>query len=278
MGNTKKITELENIACRIRQNILTMIHEAQSGHPGGSLSASDIMAALYFYEMKVDSKNPGMDDRDRFVLSKGHCCPALYSTLIEKGFLEKNEVYTLRKQGSRLQGHPDMKRTPGVEISTGSLGQGIGAAVGMAIGLKMDSKPGRVFVLLGDGECDEGMVWESVQAASKYCLDNLTIIVDKNGIQNDGFTDDIMPLLSLKNKFEAFGCETREITDGHNMSKLVDAFDDLRESTGKPKCIIACGIKGRGVSFMENVPKWHGVAPNDDEYARAMEDVKGMLK
>ena len=275
MSETKGVKELKSIACQLRQNILTMTYTAQSGHPGGSLSAAEIMAVLYFYEMKVDPQNPAWEDRDRFVLSKGHTCPSLYAALIEKGFLEKDEVFTLRKLGSRLQGHPDMKRTPGVEISTGSLGQGIGAAVGMALGLKMDGKKdNRVFVLLGDGECAEGMVWESVQVASKYQLDNLTIIVDKNGLQNDGFVEEIMPMGDLAAKFRAFGCEVVEVQDGHNMESLKNAFDDIRDKKGKPHCIVAHGVKGKGVSFMENVPKWHGIAPNDEEYEAAMKEVK----
>lgn len=279
MSEENKIIELEQIACKLRQHILTMIYKAQSGHPGGSLSAADIMATLYFHEMKTDSKNPKWEGRDRFVLSKGHCCPALYASLIEKGFLEQDEINTLRELGSRLQGHPDMKKTPGVEISTGSLGQGIGAAVGMAIGLKIDGKSeNQVFALLGDGECAEGMVWESVQVAAKYNLDNLTIIVDKNRLQNDGFAKDIMPLGDLAAKFKAFGCETVEVEDGHDMSQLVEAFDKIRDIKGKPHCVITNNIKGKGVSFMENVPKWHGIAPNDEEYEMAMKEVKEAVR
>lgn len=267
------IKELENKAIEMRQLVLTMIHKAGSGHPGGSLSATDLMAGLYFYEMNVDPKHPTWYERDRFVLSKGHVCPSLYSALIAKGYLEKEEVHTLREFGSRLQGHPDMKRTPGVDISSGSLGQGVSAAVGMAIGLQRDNKESRVFTLLGDGECAEGQVWESVQAASKYKLDNLTIIVDLNGLQNDGFVEDILPQGCLASKFKAFGCEVIEI-DGHKMSEIVDGFDKIRNVKGKPKCIIAKCVKGRGVSFMENVPKWHGVAPDDSELKQAMNEVK----
>jgi len=267
------VLELEEKAIDMRQRVLTMIHKAGSGHPGGSLSATDMMAALYFYEMKVDPKNPTWHDRDRFVLSKGHVAPALYSALLAKGYLEDDEVYTLRKYGSRLQGHPDMKKTPGVDISTGSLGQGIGAATGMALGLKRSQSESRVFTMLGDGECGEGAVWEAVQVASKYELDNLTILVDFNGLQNDGFMHEIMPLGNIANKFRAFGCEVVEI-DGHKMNEIVDAFDQVRDIKGKPKCIVATCVKGRGVSFMENVAKWHGVAPNDEEFIVAMEEVK----
>ncbi len=268
------IANLEEKAVEMRETILTMIHGAKSGHPGGSLSATDLITALYFYEMKFDAKNPKWEDRDRFVLSKGHVCPALYAALILTGYLEKEEVHTLRKYGSRLQGHPDMKRTPGVEISTGSLGQGIAAAVGMAIALKRDGKDGRVFVMLGDGECAEGQVWESVQVASKYKLDNLTIIVDNNGLQNDGFVKDIMPLGDLATKFEAFGCETVK-ADGHCMQSITDTLDTIRDLKGKPKCIVAKCVKGKCVSFMENVAVWHGIAPDDAQLKQALEEVRG---
>lgn len=271
------VDQLEDKAIELRQKILTMIHQAGSGHPGGSLSAADMITALYFNEMKVDPENPKWQDRDRFVLSKGHVAPALYAALIAKGFLREDEVYTLREFGSRLQGHPDMKKTPGVDISTGSLGQGVSAAVGMAIGLMRDSSPAKVFTILGDGECAEGQVWESVQAAVKYELDNLTMYIDWNGIQNDGFTADIMPLGDLAEKFRAFGCYVVEI-DGHSMKEILEALDEVREVKGQPKCILGKGKKGRGVSFMEDVPKWHGVAPNDQEFELAMKEVKEGLK
>lgn len=274
---TNLVEKLEAKAIETRQTILTMIHKAGSGHPGGSLSAADMITALYFNEMNLTKDNLKDYDRDRFVLSKGHIAPALYSVLIGKGILEADEVMTLREYGSRLQGHPDMKKTPGVEISTGSLGQGIAAAVGMAIGLKRDNSKAKVFTMVGDGECGEGQVWESVQTAAKYGLDNLTIYVDYNGIQNDGFTEDILPLGDLTNKFRAFGCYVKEI-DGHNMKEILLALDEMREVKGQPKCILGKGLKGRGVSFMENVPKWHGVAPNDEEFAQAMAEVKEGLK
>ena len=266
--------ELREKAKELRKMLLTMIYKAQSGHPGGSLSATDIVASLYFHTLRVDPKNPKWEDRDRFVLSKGHVCPVLYSALIMRGFISEDTIGTLRKQGSILQGHPDMKRCPGIEISTGSLGQGISCAVGMAIAGKMDEKEYRVYTLLGDGECDEGQVWEAAQAANKYQLDNLTVIIDNNGLQNDGFAKDIMPTLDLRAKFEAFGFQAVRI-DGHNVDEITAALDFMKtQKNGKPKCIVCNTVKGKGVSFMENVALWHGLAPNDEQYAQAMEDVE----
>lgn len=266
--------ELREKAKELRKMLLTMIYKAQSGHPGGSLSATDIVASLYFHTLRVDPKNPKWEDRDRFVLSKGHVCPVLYSALIMRGFISEDIIGTLRKQGSILQGHPDMKRCPGIEISTGSLGQGISCAVGMAIAGKMDEKEYRVYTLLGDGECDEGQVWEAAQAANKYQLDNLTVIIDNNGLQNDGFAKDIMPTLDLRAKFEAFGFQAVRI-DGHNVDEITAALDFMKtQKNGKPKCIVCNTVKGKGVSFMENVAIWHGLAPNDEQYAQAMEDVE----
>ena len=266
--------ELREKAKELRKMLLTMIYKAQSGHPGGSLSATDIVASLYFHTLRVDPKNPKWEDRDRFVLSKGHVCPVLYSALIMRGFISEDTIGTLRKQGSILQGHPDMKRCPGIEISTGSLGQGISYAVGMAIAGKMDEKEYRVYTLLGDGECDEGQVWEAAQAANKYQLDNLTVIIDNNGLQNDGFAKDIMPTLDLRAKFEAFGFQAVRI-DGHNVDEITAALDFMKtQKNGKPKCIVCNTVKGKGVSFMENVAIWHGLAPNDEQYAQAMEDVE----
>ena len=278
MNREEKITYLEKEAKELRKSLLTMIHAAQSGHPGGSLSATDIVAALYFDEMKIDPKNPKWEDRDRFVLSKGHVCPVLYSALAMRGFFPIDAIYTLRKHGSILQGHPDMKRTPGIDISTGSLGQGISCAVGMAIAYKRDGKSARVFALLGDGECDEGQVWEAMESAAKYELDNMVIFVDNNGLQNDGTCAEVMPTQDLAAKFESFGCRVYRI-DGHKMSEIVDVLDNIRtEPKGKPYVVVAKTVKGRGVSFMENVVKWHGVAPNDEEYARAMAEVEEGLK
>ena len=270
--------ELEQKAVELRKTVLTMIYKAQSGHPGGSLSAADIMAALYFHALNVDPHNPKWEDRDRFVLSKGHVCPVLYSALIMRGFIDKSAVDTLRKQGSILQGHPDMKRCPGVEISTGSLGQGISCAVGMAIAGKRDHKDYMVYTLLGDGECNEGQVWEAAQAANKYRLDNLVVIVDNNRLQNDGPAEQVMPTEDLERKFAAFGFETTRI-DGHKMEEIVTALDTMKaDRNQKPKCIVCNTVKGRGVSFMENVPKWHGVAPDDEQYAQAMREVEEGLQ
>lgn len=279
MEKVAKIEFLKEKAKELRKTALTMIHEANSGHPGGSLSAADIIAALYFNELKIKPEDPLWEDRDRFVLSKGHVCPILYSALALRGFFPLEEIYTLRKYGSKLQGHPDMKRCPGIDISTGSLGQGISCAVGMAIAYKRDKKDSRVFVLLGDGETNEGQVWEAVESAVKYCLDNLIIIIDNNGLQNDGTCEDIMPTQDLYEKFKAFGCKTYRI-DGHDMEQIVDVLDKVRNDKGccKPIAIVAKTVKGKGVSFMENVVKWHGVAPNDAEYEIAMRELEGGLK
>ena len=269
-----ELDELKQHAKDLRKMLLTMIYKAQSGHPGVSLSATDIVAALYFHAMNIDPKNPKWPDRDRFVLSKGHVCPVLYSALIMRGFLDEKEVGTLRKQGSLLQGHPDMKRCPGIEISTGSLGQGFSCAVGMALAGQRDEKDYMVYTLLGDGECDEGQVWEAAQAANKYKLDNLVVIIDNNGLQNDGFAKDIMPTEDLRAKFAAFGFDAVRI-DGHNMEEIVTALDNAKANkNGKPKCIVCNTVKGKGVSFMENVAIWHGKAPNEEEYLRAMKDVE----
>ncbi len=273
-----KHNTLKQQAIELRKTALTMIHHAQSGHPGGSLSAADLVTALYFYEMNLDPKNPSWANRDRFVLSKGHVCPILYAALAHKGYFPMDTIYSLRKKGSILQGHPDMKKCPGIDISTGSLGQGISCAVGMAIGAKMDNKTYRTFALVGDGESNEGQVWEAAQAASKYKLDNFVLLVDNNNLQNDGSCNEVMPTLSLARKYEAFGFEIYPI-NGHRMEEIIKAFGDIRlnASSGKPKAIIAKTIKGRGVSFMENIPSWHGVAPNDAEFAQAIEEIEGGL-
>ena len=271
----KTISDLKCKAIELKKTLLQMIHEAKSGHPGGSLSAADMITALYFHEMNVDPQNPKWEDRDRFVLSKGHVCPVLYSALMLKGFFPMDEVHNLRKKGSILQGHPDMKRTPGVDISTGSLGQGLSTAVGMAIAAKRDNRSLRVFVMVGDGECNEGQIWEAAQSAYKYQLDNLLVLVDNNTLQNDGICDVIMPTLDLAMKFKAFGFDTLEI-NGHSMEEIVEAFDKMRGYHGKPKAIIAHTVKGKGVSFMENVVMWHGMAPDKDQYDLAVKEIEGV--
>jgi len=278
MAEHKDVAALKQKAIEVRKNILKMIYTAQSGHPGGSLSAADMMTALYFHELNVDPENPGWDDRDRFVLSKGHVCPVLYTCLGMRGYFDEKELLTLRKEGSILQGHPDMKRCPGIDISTGSLGQGLSVGVGMAIRAKRDGKSYRVYVLIGDGEAQEGQIWEAVQAAAKYELDNLTILVDNNNLQNDNCCDVVMPTGDLAKKFEAFGCSVQKI-DGHDMEQILLALANARlQQEGKPNCIVMSTLKGRGVSFMENVVKWHGVAPNESEYAQAVKEVEAGLQ
>lgn len=277
MKNTS-IPKLKQIAIELRKSAITMIYEAQSGHPGGSLSAADIVTALYFKEMNIDPANPKWEDRDRFVLSKGHVCPILYAALGKLGYFPKEYLHKLRQEGSILQGHPDMKKCPGIDISTGSLGQGLSCAVGMAIAGKRDNRDYRVFAMVGDGECDEGQIWEAVMAGYKYKLDNLIVFVDNNKLQLDGTCDEIMPNIDLGKRFEAFGYEVFYI-DGHNMEEIVATLDKIRASNNNlPKAIIADTIKGRGVSFMENQLGWHGVAPNDEEYKQAMEELDGGLK
>ncbi|OXS76631.1 transketolase [Domibacillus enclensis] len=272
------IQELKDKAVELRQAAVTMVYKAQSGHPGGSLSAADIISALYFKEMDIDPENPKWEDRDRFVLSKGHVAPIQYAALALKGFVPYETVNTLRQYGSPFQGHPDMKKCPGIDISTGSLGQGLSCAVGMALAGKRDEKEYRVFAMVGDGECQEGQIWEAAQTAVKYELDNLIVFVDYNRLQIDGTTDEIMPLQDIEKKFEAFGFETKNI-DGHSMEEITAVLDEIRESENKlPKCIVANTVKGKGVSYMENVVNWHGVAPNDQEYEQAMEELAGGLK
>ncbi len=278
MNRTEKTAFLKAKAVEMRKTALTMIHTAGSGHPGGSLSAADFMTALYFDELNIKPDQPDWADRDRFVLSKGHVCPILYSALALREYFPYDTIYTLRKEGSILQGHPDMKVCPGVDISTGSLGQGLSTAVGMAIAAKRDGKEYRVFSMAGDGECQEGQIWEAVMTAVKYRLDNLVIIVDNNNLQNDNTCDVVMPTGDLRGKFEAFGCEAYGI-DGHKMEEIVDVLDRIRDSkNGVPKVIVGRTVKGRGVSFMENVVGWHGMAPDKDQYAQAVSEVEGGLK
>jgi transketolase len=250
-----------------------MIYEAQAGHPGGSLSAADYMTALYFRVMTVDPQNPNWPDRDRFILSKGHACPVWYSVLAEKGYFDKSHLKTLRKLNSILQGHADMIKTPGVDFTVGSLGQGVCAGVGMALSGKLRKKDYHVWVAVGDGESQEGSVWEAAMSAANWNLDNMTVVFDYNGNQNDTFTEDIQPLGQVVAKWQAFGWNTIEI-DGHNMQEIVDAMEEALTIKGQPTVIIAKTVKGKGVSFMENVPAWHGKAPNNEEFDQAMTEIR----
>ena len=269
-----KITALKARAKELRKTALTMIYTAQEGHPGGSLSAADFIAALYFDELNLRPEEPQWADRDRFILSKGHVCPILYSALAMRGYFPMETIKTLRKQGSILQGHPCMKKCPGIDISTGSLGQGLSTAVGMAIAGKRDGREYRVFSMVGDGETQEGQIWEAVMCAVKYKLDNLTIIVDANRLQNDGTCEEIMPSGDFEAKFKAFGCDVQAI-DGHNMEEIVAAFEANRNTNNqKPKVIVGHTVKGKGVSYMEDVVAWHGGAPNDEQYAQAMKEIE----
>ena len=265
--------ELQKMANEVRKGIIEGVFNAKAGHPGGSLSAADIYTFLYFEEMNVDPKNPKMEDRDRFVLSKGHAAPGLYAALAHKGFFPVEDMKTLRKLGSYLQGHPDMKGVPGVDMSTGSLGQGVSAAVGMALGGKMDKKDYRVYTLLGDGEIEEGQVWEAAMFAGHQKLDNLCVIVDNNGLQIDGNIADVCSPYPIDKKFEAFNFYTINV-DAHDFDALRAAFKQARENKGKPTAIIAKSVKGKGVSFMENKAEWHGKAPGADLYAIAVEDLE----
>jgi len=268
-----KIKQLRETASEIRKHIIKMTCAAKSGHPGGSLSAVEILVSLYFEIMKIDHKNPQWQDRDRFVLSKGHASPVLYSTLACRGFFDKKELLKFRKINSMLQGHPDMKGTPGVDMSTGSLGQGLAVANGMAIAGKLDNRDYRVYVMLGDGEVQEGMVWEAAMASSHYKLDNLTAFLDHNGLQIDGPNKDVMNIEPLKAKWEAFGWQVFEI-NGHNFEQIIDAVLKAKEIKGKPVIIIAKTVKGRGVSYMENVADWHGMAPNEEQAQTALKELE----
>ena len=265
--------ELEKMANEIRKDIVTAVHSAKSGHPGGSLSSADIFTYLYFEEMNVDPANPKWEDRDRFVLSKGHVAPGLYSTLAEKGYFPKEDLKTLRHTGSYLQGHPDMKRIPGIDMSSGSLGQGVSVAVGMAAAGKYDKKDYRVYTLTGDGEIQEGQIWEAAMWAGHRKLDNLVVIVDNNNLQIDGSVEDVCSPYPIDKKFEAFNFHVINI-DGNDFDQIRAAFKEARETKGMPTAIIAKTVKGKGVSFMENAAGWHGKAPNDEEYEIAMADLE----
>lgn len=267
------ILELKKQANEIRKGIITAVYNAKSGHPGGSLSAADLMTYLYFEEMNIEPKNPKKEDRDRFILSKGHVAPALYSTLANRGYFSVEDLATLRKVGSYLQGHPDMKGTPGVDMSSGSLGQGISVAAGMAMSAKLSNDSYRVYTLLGDGEIQEGQVWEAAMFAGFRKLDNLVVIVDNNNLQIDGSVDEVCSPYPIDEKFRAFNFNVINI-DAHDFTQIKSAFDEARATKGQPTAIIAKSIKGKGVSFMENQAKWHGTAPNDEQYKMAMEDLE----
>ena len=268
--------ELSVIACKVRMGVIEATHSAKSGHPGGSMSAADMFTYLYFKEMNVDPANPNWEDRDRFVLSKGHTAPGLYSALALRGFFPVEDLKTLRKTSSYLQGHPNMNYVPGVDMSTGSLGQGISCAAGMALGLKHQGKSARVYTLLGDGEIQEGQVWEAAMFASHYKLDNLCVIVDNNGLQIDGDIAKVMSPYPIVDKLNAFGFHTIAI-DGHDFDQIEAALNEAKTVKGKPTAIVMKTVKGKDVSFMENNAGWHGKAPNDAEYAQAMGELKALL-
>ncbi len=267
---------LKKIAIEVRKGIIEEVYNAKSGHPGGSLSCADILTVLYFYQMNIEPEKPLDTNRDRFVLSKGHAAPALYSVLAQKGYFDKELLQTFRKIGSNLQGHPDMRKVEGVDMTTGSLGQGISAAVGMALASKMDRAGCKVYCLLGDGELEEGQVWEALTSASKNDLDNLCVIVDNNNLQIDGEIDKVGGMNNLTEKFLSFGYNVINI-DGHNIESIIDAFTTAKQTKGKPTIIIAKTVKGKGVSFMENQVSWHGKAPSEEEYNKAIEELNSAM-
>ena len=273
--SNRNYDELKETARKIRVDVIRAIHEAGSGHPGGSLSATDILTALYFDTMNINPENPKMEGRDKFVLSKGHAVPALYATLAERGFYDVGEMMTLRKIGSHFQGHPNMHKVPGLEMSTGSLGQGFSVAVGMATAGKMDGNPGRVYALCGDGELQEGIIWEAALSAAHRNLDNLVLIVDWNGLQIDGKVDDVKKVTPLSGKFQTFGWHVINV-DGHSFPEILAALDEAKTVKGQPTAIIAKTHKGHGVSFMEDQAGWHGKAPNDEQFRQAMEELGGV--
>ncbi len=275
MNQTEK-NQLQILACKIRMDILNGVYGAKAGHPGGSMSATELFTYLYFKELHIDPKNPRWEDRDRFVLSKGHTAPGLYATLANRGFFPVEDLPTLRHTGSYLQGHPNMNTVPGVDMSTGSLGQGISVAAGMALAAKHQQKDYRVYTLLGDGEIQEGQVWEACMLAAHYKLDNLCIVVDNNGLQIDGNIADVMSPYPIVDKLLAFGFDVQAI-DGHDFGQIEKAFQHARNVKGQPSAIVMQTVKGKGVSFMENNAGWHGKAPNDTEYRLAMEELKAQL-
>lgn len=273
-----ELLELKQKANEVRKGIVTAVHAAKSGHPGGSLSAADILTYLYFEEMNIDPAQPKKADRDRFVLSKGHNAPGLYAVLAERGYFSKKDLLTLRHIGSYLQGHPDMKHINGVDMSSGSLGQGISAAVGMAVSAKISGDSYHVYTLLGDGEIQEGQVWEAAMFAGHRKLDNLTVIVDNNNLQIDGSIEDVCSPYPIDKKFEAFNFHVICVEDGNDMEQLIKAFDEAKTVKGKPVAIIARTLKGKGISFMENKASWHGKAPNDEEFSQAMKELDEATK
>ena len=271
MRDHKGLNEITSV---IRKDIVSMICKSKSGHPGGSLSAVEILTALYFDQMNIDPTNPKMEDRDRFVLSKGHAAPALYATLAKRGYFDREELNHLRKLGSMLQGHPDMKKIPGVEMSTGSLGQGFSVACGMAMAAKLDNAPWNVYALLGDGEVQEGIIWEAAMSAAHYKLDNMIAFLDYNGLQIDGEVESVMSINPIEDKFKTFGWNVITI-DGHDFDQIFAALDMAKDTVGKPTMIIAKTIKGKGVSFMENQASWHGSAPNEEQLEQALSELGG---
>lgn len=268
------IKQLEDKSREVRKGIIEAVYSNKSGHPGGSLSIADIMTVLYFNQMNIDEKKPKWEDRDRLILSKGHCSPALYSCLANRGFFDTEDLKTFRNINSNLQGHPDMNKVTGVDMTSGSLGQGLSCANGMAMAGKLDNKNYRVYCILGDGEIEEGQVWEAAMASNKYKLDNLCVIVDNNNLQIDGTIEEVMSSYPIDEKFKSFGFQVINI-DGHNIQEIIDAFDVAKNVKGKPTCIIAKTIKGKGISFMENQVGWHGKAPNEEQYKIAMEELGG---
>ena len=270
------IEELKKQAVKIRRGIIEEVYNAQSGHPGGSLSVADILTVLYFNEMNIDPKNPNWENRDRLVLSKGHCSPALYSCLANRGYFKIEDLKTFRKIDSYLQGHPDKNKVPGVDMTTGSLGQGLSASVGMAIAGKMDKKEYRVYCILGDGELEEGQIWEAAMSANKYKLDNLCVIIDNNNLQIDGTVEEVMSSYPIDEKFRSFGFEIIKI-DGHDIEEIIKALEVAKTIKEKPTCIIAKTIKGKGVSYMENQVGWHGKAPNEEQYNEAIKQLEGKI-
>lgn len=271
-----QVKELQKIACKVRMGIIEGVYNAKSGHPGGSLSIADLLTYLYFVKMKIDPQNPKMEDRDRLVLSKGHCAPGLYSALAQRGYFPVDELKTLRHIGSRLQGHPDMKHIPGVDMSSGSLGQGISAACGMALSGKLSNQSYRVYAILGDGEIEEGQVWEAAMFAAHKKLDNLVAIVDSNGLQIDGTVAEVNSPEPITDKFAAFGFHVITM-DAHDFNDIERAFSEVEQVTGKPVTIIQKSVKGKGVSFMENQVSWHGSAPNKEQYEQAMAELNAAL-